>query len=311
MHLCFDASDQIPETAPQGFDSCLGYIGGAATHIWTLDEWDRFSHLRQFPAWVARFGNPITEANNAVAAAKALGWRKQRAIIADMEAVIDVSWWNSFAAAISLMGFEPVWYGSLSVAGHYSAGPHHRWLKYEADWDGKPEIDPGFAAKQYLAGIRTADGGLVDVSNIGDELYHMGGVGARRTTSLITRLFQERTGTLRPAEASTATQTGVTVMPNLAKLRADLEQVVDRHEAEIEAILSGAETVADSPVSKAVAAAVHVPPSVLEDVAATIVNLEREFAAAASSAPSTPAPVDPSPALAAAQAAIAQAQQPR
>ena len=100
-------------------------------------------------------------------------------------------------------------------------------------------------------------------------------------------------------------------MPNLAKLRADLEQLVDRHEAEIEAVLSGAETVADSPVTAAVAAAVHVPPSVLEDVAATIVNLEREFAAAASSAPSTPAPADPSPALAAAQAAIAQAQQPR
>ena len=92
----FDAA-YPPASAPAGCKGVLGYIGGPnAYHTWTLEEWQPFSHLVQFPCWVPELtGNPEAQAAAAVAAAKQLGWAahepaaSERAIIFDLENTVE------------------------------------------------------------------------------------------------------------------------------------------------------------------------------------------------------------------------------
>jgi hypothetical protein len=172
---CFDASLQIPKSAPDGCDAVLGYIGGNALHVWTVEEWDRFGHLRQFPSWVADLSSSATnQASDAVEAAKRLGWHPTRAIVADMEVATDADWWNEWAEEVTSLHYQPAWYGSASVAGAYTAK-----FKWVADWDDNPDLPHGWAAKQYAANVEVP-GGVVDLSVIGESLIGHGGVGARR-----------------------------------------------------------------------------------------------------------------------------------
>jgi hypothetical protein len=172
---CFDASLQIPELAPDGCEAVLGYIGGNAAHVWTVAEWDRFGHLRQFPCWVADLGSSATkQAADAVGAAKRLGWHETRAIVADLESASDLSWWDEWAGEVSKLHYEPTWYGSASVAGVYTAK-----FKWVAEFDNDPDLPEGWAAKQYAANVEVP-GGVVDLSVISSGLIAHGGVGARR-----------------------------------------------------------------------------------------------------------------------------------
>ena len=180
---CFDASAAIPREVPPGCGAVLGYIGTPpglerldyAAHAWTLAEWQRFGHLLQFPCWVARLTeNPYASGAAAAAEARRLGWHKSRAIICDLEAAHDPSWWVSWAAAVIHAGYKPVWYGSLVSAAAYDAA-----LKWVADYDGIAEVPHGFAAKQY-AGDVTVPGGVVDLSVVGPQLLIHAGHGARR-----------------------------------------------------------------------------------------------------------------------------------
>jgi hypothetical protein len=172
---CFDASLQIPKSTPHGCDAVLGYIGGSAVHVWTLGEWDRFSHLRQFPCWVADLGTSATkQATGAAEAAKRLGWNEGRAIVADMESATDPDWWDEWAGEVVKLRYQPTWYGSASVAGVYSA--KYKWV---AEFDNDPDLPKGWAAKQYAANVNVA-GGVVDLSVIGEALITHGGEGPRK-----------------------------------------------------------------------------------------------------------------------------------
>jgi hypothetical protein len=173
---CFDASDQIPSAAPPGCEACLGYIGGtAALHTWTLQEWQRFGQLIQFPCWMADFsGDPGKQGSQAAEAATKLGWRAKRAIILDMEAVNDPSFLSAWAAEVRKADFTPVWYGSLVYSAQASA--YVRWL---ADPDGVAGLQPGFHAVQYDWNV-AVPGGVVDFSVVDSELARMGGRGRRR-----------------------------------------------------------------------------------------------------------------------------------
>jgi hypothetical protein len=172
---CFDASLQIPKSAPDGCQAVLGYIGGNALHVWTLDEWDRFGDLRQFPSWVADLSTSATkQATGAAQAAKRLGWHEGRTIVADMEAASDSTWWNEWADELAKLHYQPSWYGSASVAGAYAA--KYKWV---ADWDNDPDLPAGWAAKQYAANVGVP-GGVVDLSVVGEAFMAFGGRGPRR-----------------------------------------------------------------------------------------------------------------------------------
>jgi len=173
---CFDASEQIPSLAPDGCEAVLGYIGGPeALHTWTLEQWQQFGDLIQFPCWIPDFGgDPATQGTEAAAAASKLGWRRGRAVILDMEAVDDPSFLKAWAAEIKNAKFTPVWYGS----GEYSAQAtgYIRWL---ADPDGVAALQPGFDAVQYAWNVQVP-GGVVDLSVVDSRLADIGGRGPRR-----------------------------------------------------------------------------------------------------------------------------------
>jgi len=172
---CFDASDQIPSAAPSGCEACLGYVGGAALHTWTVQEWQQFGHLIQFPCWVADFSaDPGDQGSQAVEVVTKLGWRPHRAIVLDMEAVDNPSFLSAWAAEVRKARFTPVWYGSLVYSAQASA--YIRWL---ADPDGVEGLQPGFHAVQYEWNV-TVPGGVVDLSVVDSELAAMGGRGPRR-----------------------------------------------------------------------------------------------------------------------------------
>ena len=177
LYRVFDAATP-PQTAPAGCQGVLGYIGGArAARVWTLEEWQRFVHLVQFPAWVP---DPVTEvpahsAQNAVAAAKALGWAPwmspaKRAIICDLETDVVRGWYAAFAAEVEQRGFTAVAYGSLSTVLENAAAAV--WV---AAWDGSAVLLPGQTvhAHQYQAGR------LMDFSVVDDWLSARGGQGPR------------------------------------------------------------------------------------------------------------------------------------
>jgi hypothetical protein len=172
---CFDASLQIPKSAPKGCGAVLGYIGGSAVHVWTLEEWHRFGSLRQFPCWVADLATSATkQASGAVEAAKHLGWNQGRAIVADMESSTNRSWWDEWAGEVVKLHYQPTWYGSASVSGVYTA--KYKWV---AEFDNDPDLPDGWAAKQYAANVNVP-GGVVDLSVIGEGLIARGGQGPRR-----------------------------------------------------------------------------------------------------------------------------------
>lgn len=176
LHHAFDA-EFPPETAPPHCDTVLGYIGGReAARVWTLDEWLRFSHLRQFPIWVPDYAlDPREQGIAACQAAHALGWHDGRAIIGDSETEHNREWWAVFAQHIIAGGFVPVDYGSLSTVLQNGAA---RYIV--AAWDGIPDIaqGAGILGEQYAANVEYG-GTRIDLSVLDDALFHMGGINPR------------------------------------------------------------------------------------------------------------------------------------
>jgi hypothetical protein len=169
---CFDAA-YPPPTVPAGAGAVLGYIGrdhlDEDFHIWTPAEWRPFARLRQFPAWVCNTSkSPRDSASAAYAAMRQLGWRQHRALVFDMEAVVDPPWVRAFEAETVALGPVPVAYESESVIGQN--GATRVWA---ALWDGRPVLQGGWWAKQYMSG-----GGL-DWSVVSPELLANGGQGMR------------------------------------------------------------------------------------------------------------------------------------
>jgi hypothetical protein len=168
---CFDAA-YPPSSVPAGAGAVLGYIGPdpAAVHVWTPTQWRPFSQLRQFPCWVVDYAQqPTQQARAMYAAMRKLGWRQHRAVVYDMEAVVDRAYVRGLEAELDSLGPVGVAYESESVIGQN--GATRVWA---ALWDGRPVLnDPSWWAKQYMSG-----GGL-DWSVVSPELLANGGQGMR------------------------------------------------------------------------------------------------------------------------------------
>jgi hypothetical protein len=176
LYKVFDASIP-PATAPPGAQAVLGYIGreGRTPHVWTLPEWQRFGHLRQFPAWVPDLASDGAEEGQAAAfSAARLGWAPHqpdpRAIICDLETHEVPAWYADWADAVAAAGYTPVAYGSLSTVLFDAA--QDVWA---ADWNDVPQMQPG----QTIHGTQYAAGGAVDWSVIDGWLWDRGGEGSR------------------------------------------------------------------------------------------------------------------------------------
>ena len=183
LYRAFDAATP-PGHAPPGCPAVLGYIGGKrATRGWTLAEWQRFGHLRQFPAWVpdTRGENPVQSAADACRAMKALGWAPnqpaRRVVVCDLETEIVPQWYQIFAGGVQLAGFEAIAYGSLSTVGGNLAADV--WV---AAFDGSAALPPGQTvhAHQYAADVPFG-GTQVDYSMMDEWLFDRGGRGPRHT----------------------------------------------------------------------------------------------------------------------------------
>lgn len=183
MHLVFDAA-YPPETAPPGVSGVMGYLGGPrATRAWTLREWQRFANLRQFPIYVCDVsGNPVEQGTEAAQLARMLGWSaklaepSRRVIVLDLETAQAPAFYRTAAAQVSLYGFVPVAYGSLStVLGNAAVDV------IAADWDNVPEIPAGqtIHGSQYRANV-PAGNTAVDLSLFDDWLMMRGGIGPRK-----------------------------------------------------------------------------------------------------------------------------------
>lgn len=176
---CFDA-ETPPATAPPNCGAVLGYIGGPrAARVWTLEDWLRFSALRQFPCYVPTVGtDPVGQAAEAVALMRARGWRRGRAIVFDLETGADAAWWHALVVRVTALGQLPVAYGSLSTV----LGNRAAW-NWTAAWDGVPALDAGqsIEATQYAADVAygVAGGYRIDLSVVSAELLGHGGVAAR------------------------------------------------------------------------------------------------------------------------------------
>lgn len=182
LNKCFDAAFP-PDTAPPGAVAVLGYIGrdGYTPHIWTPDEWRRFSHLRQFPAFLPDFtADPRDEADLAVSLVLKLGWDvlpepDTRLIVLDGETKTFPDWYKAWAGRVGFHGYHGYDYGSLAnVLGNAA---YDVWA---ADWDGIPALEPGQTehAHQYQAGVKWG-GTVIDLSSIDNATLRRGGRGPR------------------------------------------------------------------------------------------------------------------------------------
>ena len=179
----FDAS--VPPDKP--YPACQaagGYIGGNTPHVWTLDEWLRFRHLRQLPIWTADFTpgapSPAEQGHLAARAAVALGWRAhaphRRVIVIDMETSEDGAMITGFTGACHEDGFV-VWpYGSKSSI-YADPSADGLWV---AAWDDIAGLEnmADIMAHQYAADIPFG-GTQIDLSVMSGEAYARLGRGPR------------------------------------------------------------------------------------------------------------------------------------
>ena len=181
LYSAFDAA-YPPGTPYPGAQAVMGYIGGNTPHIWTAAEWQRFSHLVQFPIWVGyQEADPATHGSQAVAAMTALGWAEhrpnRRAVIIDEETEVDDAWLNAFASVIWAAGYETYVYGSQSTV--IDMPPKEG--RVIALYNGTQDIPAGEAAvaHQYRANVPW-DGTQVDLSMVTSDMMAHGGIGPRK-----------------------------------------------------------------------------------------------------------------------------------
>ena len=181
LYQMFDAA--YPPSSPYpGCQAVAGYIGGNTPHVWTTDQWKRFSHLRQFPIWTGYSeANPTHHGQQAVAAMRKLGWAarlpNRRAVIVDEETEVNAAWINAFAAVLWAAGYQTFIYGSLATV--LDNPPEEGYLI--ADWNDVPTVPPyaHVIGHQYKPNVPW-DGTTVDLSVISEEMFVHGGRGPRK-----------------------------------------------------------------------------------------------------------------------------------
>lgn len=179
----FDAA--VPPRAPYpGCQAVLGYVYGPTPHVWTLDEWLRFAHLRQAPIVLYdKLKDPGSEGRAAAMAVKRLGWlphaKSLRVIWLDMELTRDPAWIAAWAGAVRGEGFMPGDYRSLSsLTADGDPGIVMKWI---AAWDGAPVVEDlaRVDGHQYTANI-AFEGTFVDLSVFDGAALAAFGHGPRR-----------------------------------------------------------------------------------------------------------------------------------
>jgi hypothetical protein len=181
LYRAFDAA-YPPATPPPGCQAVFGYIGGSrALHTWPAAAWAPFKGLRQIPYWVpAVTDNPAEAGQFAVRAARELGWAPgpkvgPRVIGCDLETIIAPAWYADWAHAVTMGGFQPFAYGSLSTVLQNAASD-----VVAAAWNGEAVIPPGQTIHGHQDQANIPYGGTqIDYSVIDDWLYERGGVGPR------------------------------------------------------------------------------------------------------------------------------------
>ena len=181
LYRMFDAAFPPPSAYP-GCQAVAGYIGGNTPHVWTVAEWQRFSHLVQFPIWVGyNEADPVGHAQLCVETMHSFGWAafrpQRRAVILDEETQVDAAWVDEFAGVIWGAGFETFMYGSLATILHDP--PKEGYLI--ADWNDVPAIPPypNVIGCQYSPNVPW-QGTQVDLSVITADMLAHGGIGARK-----------------------------------------------------------------------------------------------------------------------------------
>jgi hypothetical protein len=179
----FDASRPPVKPVP-GCAAVAGYIGGNTPHVWTPEEWRRFSALHQLPIWVRDPGQPARgQAQEAAAKARALGWApfhgpKWRALVLDMESELDEPFVATFGRQLQREGFLCWPYMSLSplTAGGDPPG-FSVWLP---TWNNAPAVPPfpNVIAAQYRPDVPW-NGTAVDLSVVESPALESFGVGPR------------------------------------------------------------------------------------------------------------------------------------
>jgi hypothetical protein len=178
----FDASTDIPASAPAGFDAVFGYVGGDTPHVWTREQWARFEHLRQFPIWVddVETTDPAIQAAKCVTAVKSLGWSHDRTRIVwlDVETKVNPAWVNEFGGQLYREGYFYGVYGAADFAS--KTGAPHLWV---ANGSVNPELSSLQVVLAYQVyfdvKLGSPPGGTVDISLLSPELMKLGGVGPR------------------------------------------------------------------------------------------------------------------------------------
>jgi hypothetical protein len=181
MFRSIDAASP-PSSAPPNVSAVLGYLGpvNRTPHVWTLQEWQRFGHLRQCGIWVPDLNaNPRQQAVAAANAAISLGWKahasNRRYIVRDMETAIDKAWCGAFDSMLYNLGFGPVDYGSAGVTRNNPPGDGY-WI---ADWNDLPSGVSGALGHQYINDIPWL-GTQVDYSVWDDAALVHFGFGSRK-----------------------------------------------------------------------------------------------------------------------------------
>lgn len=177
----FDAA--FPPKSPYPNAQAVGgYIGGDTPHVWTPDEWRRFSHLYQLPIWVST-GNvdPIGQAKAAAAKAKALGWLANngndwRAIVLDRETTSDEAFNQAFGEQLQDEGFL-CWMYMSGVALPSDPPGYSIWLPTFNHIAQVPSIHNVIAA-QYAPDVNFP-GGTVDLSVVEESVLNHFGQGPR------------------------------------------------------------------------------------------------------------------------------------
>jgi hypothetical protein len=149
MRKMYDAA--FPPASPPDVDAVAGYIGGDTPHVWTDAEWARQKARYRLPIFVrAHDGDPVADANAAVAWLRAHNVPKGSTLALDFETRVDAAYLRAFDRVITAADYRTMVYGSLSTV---LKNPKPSGGYWAAQWTDVPHLYPGSAATQYASDV--------------------------------------------------------------------------------------------------------------------------------------------------------------
>jgi hypothetical protein len=150
MHTHDMADAAYAVNIPPGFAIAGGYIGGAAFHVWTDADWQRFPGSK-LPIWVGRTpGDGPAEGREAAAELARLRVPLGSVVALDMENRVDGEYVTNFGQAVHDAGYRVWVYGSVSsVASNPPLNGY--WL---ADWVGNTPALFGLLGQPHVRAVQ-------------------------------------------------------------------------------------------------------------------------------------------------------------